>query len=146
MLPLKHFILGLIFAGFLYLVFPKITLTGFLLIFLSTFLIDIDHYFYYIYKKKNFNITKSYKWFIKNKKEFLSLPWKERSKFKTGFCFLHGIEILFILLLLWIFVSKYFLFIFVGFAFHLLLDSIHQTIYWDRIDKFSLIRDSLRFR
>jgi len=146
MLPSKHFIFGLIFAGFLYFIFPQIGLMGFSIIIFSTFLIDVDHYLYYVFKKKNFNLKNAYKWFIEHKKELLSLPWKQRNKFKTGFCFLHGIEVLFILLILWIFVSKYFLFVFVGFAFHLLLDSIYQTTYWDRISKVSLVNDYLKFK
>jgi len=146
MLPSKHFILGLLFAGFLYFIFPKINFIGFLIIIFSAFLIDVDHYLYYVYKKKNFSLRKAYKWFIENKKKLLSLPWEQRNKFQTGFSFLHGIEILLILLILWVFVSKYFLFVFVGFAFHLLLDSIDQTTYWDRISKVSLVRDYLKYR
>lgn len=146
MLPSKHFIFGLMFVGFLYFIFPKITFIGFLIILSSTVLIDVDHYIYYIYKKKSFNLKNAYKWFIQIEKKLLSLPWKQRNKFQTGFCFLHGIEVLFVLLILGIFISKYFLFVFVGFAFHLLLDSIHQTIYWDRISKVSLINDYLKFR
>ena len=145
MLPLKHFIYGLIFAGFLYFIFPKIELAGFLIIIFSTVLIDVDHYLYYIYKKKDFNLKNSYRWFIENQKKLLSLPWKQRNKFQTGFCFLHGIEVLFVLLILGIFISKYFLFVFTGFAFHLLLDSIDQTTYWDRISKVSLVNDYLKY-
>ena len=144
--PSKHFIFGLIFAGFLYFIFPKINFIGFLIIIFSTFLIDVDHYLYYVYKKKDLSLKNAYKWFVANKKKFLSLPWKQRNKFQTGFCFLHGIEVLFILLILWIFISKYFLFVFTGFAFHLLLDSIHQTTYWDRISKVSLVYDYLKFK
>ena len=146
MLPTKHFIFGLIFAGFLYFIFPKIGLIGFSIILFSSFLIDVDHYLYYIYKKKDFSLRNAYKWFIKHKKKLLSLPWKQRNKFKTGFCFLHGIEVLLILLILWIFISKYFLFVFTGFAFHLLLDSIDQTTYWDRISKVSLVNDYLEIK
>ena len=120
MLPSKHFIFGLMFVGFLYFIFPKITFIGFLIILSSTVLIDVDHYIYYIYKKKSFNLKNAYKWFIQIEKKLLSLPWKQRNKFQTGFCFLHGIEVLFVLLILGIFISKYFLFVFVGFAFHLL--------------------------
>jgi len=145
MLPSKHFIFGLLFAGVLYFIFPQITLMGFLIIIFSTFLIDVDHYLYYVYKKKDLGLKNSYNWFMKRRERFLALPWKQRNKFQTGVCCLHGIEILIILFLL-SFVHKYFLFVFIGFAFHLLLDSIDQTTYWDRISKVSLIRDYLTFR
>ena len=145
MLPSKHFIFGLIFAGFLYLIFPKIGLIGFLIILSSTVLIDVDHYLYYVYKKKDLSLKNAYKWFIKKRKKFLCLPKNQRNKFYRGFYFLHGIEVLIILFFL-IFFSKYFFFIFIGFAFHLLLDSVDQTIYWDRIDKFSLVYDFFKFK
>jgi len=145
MLPSKHFILGLIFAGFLYFIFPQIGLIEFSIIIFSSFLIDVDHYLYYVYKKKNFSLRNAYKWFMKRRAKLLSLSWKQRNKVPNCFSLLHGIEILFILFLL-IFIHKYFLFVFVGFTFHLLLDSIDQTTYWDRISKVSLINDYLKYR
>jgi len=145
MLPPKHFILGLLFAIFLYFIFPQIGLIEFTIIFLSSFLIDIDHYLYYVYKKKDFSLKNSYQWFMKRREKFLSLPWKQRNNFNINLSILHGIEVLVILFLL-SFIHKYFLFVFVGFAFHLLLDSIDQTTYWDRISKVSLVWDYLRFR
>lgn len=144
--PTQHLIFGIIFSSLILFLFPQIGLTGFLIILSSTVLIDVDHYLYYVYKKKDFSLRNAYKWFIENKKKLLSLPWKQRNKFQTGFYFLHGIEVLLILLILWIFVSKYFLFVFAGFAFHLLLDSIDQTTYWDRISKVSLVNDYLKFK
>ena len=146
MFPSKHFIFGLIFAGFLFLIFPKINFIGFLIIIFSTVLIDVDHYLYYVYKKKDFSLRNAYNWFIEHKKKLLSLPWEQRNKFQTGFCFLHGIEVLFILLILWVFVSKYFLFVFVGFTFHLVLDIIHQRTIMDRLDRISLIYDFFKFK
>ena len=146
MLPTKHFIFGLIFAGFLYFIFPKIGLVGFLIIIFSTFLIDVDHYLYYVYRKKDFSLRNAYKWFIKQKKKFLALPRKQRNKFQTGFCFLHGIEILIILFLLGIFISKYFYFILIGFAFHLVLDIIYQRTIMDRLDRISIIYDFFKFK
>ena len=145
MLPKQHIIFGLIFAGFLYLIFPKIGLLGFLIIFLSSFLIDVDHYLYYVYKKKDLSLKYAHSWFIKKKKKFLDLTRKKRNKVYCGVYFLHGIEVLIVLFLLTSF-SKYFFFVFMGFAFHLLLDSVDQTIYWDRVDKFSLVYDFFKFK
>jgi len=144
MLPSKHFFFGLIFAGFLYFLFPQVRWIEFLIIIFSTFLIDVDHYLYYVYKKKDLSLRNAYKWFMKRRAKLLSMPWKQRNKFQTGFCFLHGVEVLFLLFLL-SFIHRYFLFIFVGFAFHLLLDSIDQTTYWDKINKVSLVKDYLKF-
>ncbi len=142
MLPSKHFIFGLIFAAFLYFIFPQVGLIEFSIIIFSTVLIDVDHYLYYVYKKKDLSLKNSYKWFMKRRKKFFSISWKQRNAFKISFSFLHGIEVLAILFLL-SFIHKYFLFVFTGFAFHLLLDSIEQTTYWNRIIKISLVKDYL---
>ncbi len=145
MYPKQHIIFGIIFSASLFFLFPQIGLIGFFIVFLSSFLIDVDHYLYSVYKKKDLSLKNAYNWFTKNKKIFLSLPRKQRNGFYRGFYFLHGIEVL-IILFLFSFFSKYFFFIFIGVAFHLLLDSVDQTIDWDRIDKFSLIYDFIKFK
>lgn len=145
MYPKHHIIFGFIFSVILFLLFPQIEWVGFLLIFSSSILIDVDHYLYYVYKKKDLNLINAHKWFIEHEKKFFFLSRKERADFYSAFSFLHGIEILLFLLLLSIF-SKYFFFIFIGFAFHLLLDIVDQTTCHDRIDKFSLISDFLKFK
>lgn len=145
MYPKQHIIFGIIFSAFLLFLFPQIGSTGFLIIFLSSFLIDVDHYLYSVYKKKDLSLKNAYNWLTKNKKMFFSLSRKQRNGFYRGFYFLHGIEVL-IVLFLFSFFSKYFFFIFIGVAFHLLLDSVDQTIDWDRIDKFSLVYDFIKFR
>jgi len=145
MLPSKHFIFGLIFAAFLYFIFPQVGLIEFSIIIFSTVLIDVDHYLYYVYKTKNFSLRNASRWFMKRRRKSFSLSWKKRNDLKTDFFFLHGVEVLFLLILL-SFIHKYFLFVFVGFAFHLLLDSIDQTTYWNRISKVSLINDYLKFK
>jgi len=141
----QHIIFGILFSLVCFLLFPQIGLTGLSLIFLSTVLIDVDHYLYYLKKKKDLGLKNSYNWFTKNTNKFLSLPTKQRDKFYVGFCFLHGIEILAILLLLTIF-SKYFFFIFIGFSFHLLLDITYDTTSIRRIDRFSVAYDFLKFK
>jgi len=146
MLPSKHFLFGVIFAGILYLIFPEIGFAGFFIVAVSSFLIDVDHYLYYVFSKKNLSLRQAYNWSMKRRKEFFALPWKERNNFQSIPCILHGIEILLILFLLGIFLHKYFLFAFVGFAFHLLLDAIHQTTEWERVCKISLVRDFLTSR
>lgn len=145
MYPKQHIILGAIFSGILFFLFPQIGLIGFSLIFLSSILIDVDHYLYYVYKKKDWNLKKAHKWFLDHEEKFHYLSRKKRGSFYGGLCFLHGIEILLILLLLSI-ISKYFFFIFIGLAFHLLLDIVDQTKCHDRIDKLSIIHDFLKFK
>ena len=145
MYPLQHLKFGAIFSLLILFLFPQIGLTGFLIIFLSSVLIDVDHYLYYVYKKKDLSLKNAYKWCIKKRKKFLSLPRKQRNKFYTGFYFLHGIEILIVLFFL-AFLSDYFLFVFIGVLFHLFLDFIDQIVHKNRIDKLSLIYDFFKFK
>ena len=146
MLPQQHLIFGILFSAILLMLFPQLGLNGFFVIILSTVLIDMDHYVYLIYKKKDLNLKNAYNWVIEAGKKFYSLPKTERDKFYLGFYFLHGIEILFVLSVLGIFISKYFLFIFIGFSFHLLLDVIYQITRKRKITKVSLVHDFLKFR
>ena len=69
MLPKVHIIVGGIISILLYLLFP-ITILEVSLIFLSSFLIDFDHYLLYVVNKKDFSLKKSFRWFIDNQKKF----------------------------------------------------------------------------
>lgn len=67
MKPLKHFIIGLVAASLLY--FLQITNLFFSLLVLATnSLVDSDHYFYYVYSKKDLSFRRAYNWFIKGSK------------------------------------------------------------------------------
>jgi hypothetical protein len=145
MLPKQHLFLGVILALTLLFIFPQISWIGFFLIVFSTVLIDVDHYIYYIYKKRDFNLKNAYNWFIKNQKKLMLLPRKKRNEFYGGFCFLHGIELL-LVLLFFSKISIYPLFIFIGSTFHLILDLIHQRTIHDRLDRISSIYDFLKFK
>jgi hypothetical protein len=146
MYPKYHVFFGLILAVILYFVFPDIKIIGATLIFFSSFLIDFDHYIAYVYNKKDFSIKKSLEWNYSLSNKFKSLNRENRNNYYSFICFLHGFEILFIILLLTIFASPTFLFILTGFTFHLTLDTFHQTFYWDRMDKLSIIYDHFKFK
>ncbi len=146
MYPKQHIILGAIFSLFLWIIYPQINLIGLSLLFFSSVLIDMDHYLYYFYKKKDWNLRRAYKWFMDNEKKFLSFPRKLRNNYYGGFFFLHGIETLFFLIILTTLISKFFFFIFIGISFHLLLDIVDETKSQDRIDKSSVIYDYLKFK
>jgi len=146
MLPTKHLFFGIIFSLFLLILSPKIGLIGFFILLSSTVFIDVDHYLYYVYKKRDISLKRAHQWFSNRLKKIISLPKNKRDNFPGIICFLHGVEVLFITIILSFFISKYFFYVFMGFAFHLLLDSIDQTIYWNRIDKFSLIADFFKFK
>lgn len=138
MRPLKHLILGVAFSAILFLIFHKIGLIGFFLIIFSTFFIDVDHYFVYVYRKKDFSLKNAYNWFIKKERKLKKLSRGRRKKYKSEILIFHGIEF-WIFLVVLSFINIYFLFIFIGIMFHIFLDFIHSIIEKEPYNKFSQI-------
>jgi|SRR3989344_1089013 len=126
MLPTTHIISGLIFSVVLFLFFPQIGFLGLLIIFLSSFLIDVDHYFYYVYKKRDLSLKKSIKWYYLNIEKFKKMSQKQKDNIFMGICLFHGIETIIILFLLYIIspIFNFLIFIILGFIFHQILDAI----------------------
>jgi hypothetical protein len=125
MKPLSHLIFGIIFSLILLIIFPKIGFFGFFIIFLSSVFIDVDHYLYYVLKRKNFNLKNSFYWYVNNGEKYYSFPESKRKTLYFGLCFLHGIEVIFLLfLLLIVFKNPVFLFLSTGFLFHQFIDFI----------------------
>ncbi|GBE20391.1 hypothetical protein BMS3Abin17_01132 [archaeon BMS3Abin17] len=147
MYPKIHIIYGAIFSLLLLVIYPPIGLIGFSLIFLSSFLIDTDHYLYYVFRKKDWNLKHAYSWFVKGDKMMKALKQNKRINFYTGFYFFHGLETFFLLILLSVFVSKYFFLMLIGVSFHLILDMVDEIKRKKgRIDKISIIYDYFRFK
>jgi len=120
MLPKWHILFG--FLATLILKFTtSLNDTILLVIFFSSFLIDVDHWLLYVYRKKDLSIKNAYNWFIEKKKKYLILSAKEKRKYKHPLMIFHGIEFWILLFILSIF-SKIFVFILIGFAIHLLFD------------------------
>jgi hypothetical protein len=130
MLPKTHILLGLIFSTILFLIFPQIGLIGFLIIFLSSFLIDVDHYLFYVFTKKDLSLQNAHSWFIKRHNKFKNLSKEQKKQvLKNTYtpCIFHGIETIILLILLYFFLPKFnefFLYILIGFLFHEFLDFI----------------------
>ncbi len=146
MLPKYHFLFGLIFIIILHMFFPQISLLGLWIIFLSSFLIDGDHMLYYLIKKKSLNPFKAYHWFDDNVKRTLSLPMKERKKVYSGFYLFHGIEWIIVLFLLGGYVSVFFLYVGIGFLFHMIIDIPDEINKKRTVDKISLIWNYHRWK
>jgi hypothetical protein len=122
MLPKLHIFLGFLFAYIFYW-FTNITIFGAAIIFLASFLIDIDHYLYYVLIKKRFSLKSSYNWFVIRRDKLLQLSNKEKRKHRQTILIFHGIEPVVILFLL----SSFFPllnYIAIGFTFHIILDLI----------------------
>jgi hypothetical protein len=120
---------------------------GFFIIFISSFAIDFDHFFYYIYKTRKLSLKKSFEWYSINKKLFAKMSDKEKDQIFTGLCFLHGIEAMIILVILSFIFQQYsdiFMYILVGFLFHHVLDAIDLYIRKYRFEKVISFIYSLR--
>ncbi len=147
MLPQIHFILGIVFVAILYFFFsPIISIFGLTIILLSSVVIDIDHYIYYIFKKNDLNPFTAYKWYIKNIRKLYSMSKEQKKKIYLGFYFLHGVESLIILLFLGFYLYPIFNFIFIGFLFHLFVDFITEIMFEQRFSKLSVIYNLFIFK
>ncbi len=146
MLPHTHFVYGIVLSLILVIIMPQIGFIGVSLIVLSGVLIDFDHYLYYIFKKKNFSLISAYNFFKTNREKFLFLPIEKRAQYHGGWCVFHGFEALIIALILTFLFSEYFGFVFIGMAFHLLLDYAEQWPFLKRKDRISSAYDFLKFR
>jgi len=114
MVPRHHILFGLIFSILVWIF--GVPLFFSLIIFLSSFLIDIDHYFYYAIKNKNWSIRKAYNCGIEDSKKKTHIS-------KPLFAFFHTLEFLIILFCISLF-YKILFFVWVGFMFHMALDII----------------------
>jgi len=128
MYPSQHLALGIIFSIILLFFFPKIALIGFLLIILSTFFVDVDHYLYYVYKKRDWSLKNAYNYYIKIVKKLKKTPRKERCRYKCDVIIFHGIEFWIILALLSL-IHIFFFYIFIGVMFHMFLDFLALIYY-----------------
>ncbi len=148
MYPSQHLFLGILFGVLLFSIWSNyFGISGMIIVIASSVLIDVDHYLYIAIKKKQFNFFKVKKWFPVAKKKLFELNSERRNNAYTGWWFLHGVEFMSIFLLLGLFLSKYFLFVFYGLFFHHILDYLHEHDYhYDRYDKISSIYDFLKFR
>ena len=111
MLPKTHIILGAIFSVLIYFIF-QITLFQASLILFASIFIDVDHYVFYVSRKKNFNLKKAYYW-------HKGLP----KNHKTIMHIFHTLEFMILILILSFFWNGFF-FIFIGMVFHSALDLI----------------------
>lgn len=118
MSPKYHIIINLVISWILLIFLSPIYV---LIFFLASFLIDADHYLYYIIEKKNLSLRKAYNWFSLRKSRMKQLTRKERKKHHDFFLIFHGAEPI---ILLFVF-SKFFyplFFIFLAMLVHLIED------------------------
>jgi len=113
MLPKTHIVLGAIFSILLFFLLD-ISLMNSLLIFFASFLIDVDHYLWYVFNKRDFSLKRAFNWHVKT---------KDKSKYIPFMHIFHTIEFI-ILLSILSFFFEIFLFFLIGILFHSILDLI----------------------
>jgi len=121
MLPLIHIFLSIILSLILFLL--NMPFWQILVIFFSSILIDIDHYFLYISLRKDINLKNAILFYINEGKKY------ENNK-KYQFAFLqvfHTIEF-FLFLLIFSFFNRIALLIFMGCMFHMCTDLVEHVI------------------
>ena len=115
-----HILIGFVISYILIQFFDFSLFAG-AIIFLSSWLIDIDHYLWYSIEMKDWNPLNAIKWYNKSIPKWFSLTLKERSRFKQGVFICHGI-LFWIILVALSFLHKIFLWILIGVAIHVVAD------------------------
>ncbi len=127
MLPRWHVFWGAVFTAILYFSIPGISLFYLALIFLSSFLIDFDHYLASVMKARTWRLRDSFEYHrkagIKENKEI-----KAGIKRKSDFHLFHTVEFHALVGLLGILWAGFF-YVFIGMIFHSLLDLGYLTYY-----------------
>jgi hypothetical protein len=117
-----HLLLGFI-ASYILVYFFGISLFAGAVIFISSWIIDGDHYLWYSLETKDWNPFNALKWYRKAIPRWIKLSPREKEKFKKGIFIFHGICFWTIILFL-SFVNKLFLWILMGIIVHMVADLI----------------------
>ncbi len=140
MRPKYHVLIGFIVSIILYFFF-SIGIFKTLIVFFSSILIDFDHYLYYIFKTKNFNLKRAHAWYLEKEKQLKKLSKQERKRVTYAFYLFHGLETVLIFVLLGYYLWNLFYFVAMGIFLHLLSDYAEQIFHKKRIFKISIIAD-----
>ena len=122
MLPKTHGIFGVIFALILINFFGFSDIAG-LVVFLSSVLIDVDHYLQILFSSGEISLRRAYNSHVSKRNAFRTLNSRDKGTYKHKHFVFHGIEFIIILWTL-SFLSIVFYWVLLGVVFHLLLDYI----------------------
>jgi hypothetical protein len=139
MLPKYHIFFGILCVIILHFVFPQISWFNLAIVFLSSVLIDGDHYLYFILEKKNFSLIKALNWYREKSKIMCSFNKKERKKVYTGFYLFHGVEWIILLAILGRFIFPPLTYVAIGFLLHLAVDIPSEIYLKGTVHKVSII-------
>ena len=122
MRPKYHVLFSFLFSAGLFFFFPRITLLGAIVIFMGAVLIDVDHYLYYVFKKKDLSLRRAYRFFIMQ----LHVARKHKEHYQSPLCIFHTVEALILMTVLALY-SKIWLYVLVGSLLHFVLD-LYETL------------------
>jgi len=125
-----HLSIGFI-ASYILVQFFNFNLLSGLIIFLSSWLIDIDHYFWYAIESGDWNPLNAIKWYRRSTPIWAKSSQKERDKFRRGIFVFHGICFWATLAVL-SFIYRPFLYVLIGVGIHMVADWVDL---WRKGDK-----------
>jgi hypothetical protein len=111
----RHFLITFVMTVIFFVLTQNFSPVNFWIIMISSLAIDIDHLFYDLPEKRNSVIN------------ILKYWWRMADEYKGRFYLFHTIDTLVIVFLLYAYVDKIFFYIFLGFFFHIMQDSITNT-------------------
>lgn len=144
MLPRRHALIGFLLSSFIYFTF-QVNFLKVTILFFSSFLIDFDHYLYYIYKKRNFSVKNAYWWFREKEDKYKrKISKKKKKRIRRGFYCFHGLEWVLLFILLGKIINSLFYFISFGMLLHLFLDWVDLINKNHALHKISVIYDFIK--
>ncbi len=130
MLPRWHIVLGALFTLLFWIVAPQTHWYYLAVLFLSSFLIDFDHYVCAASKGENISLKKSFD-YHKDAQKIEQKEYRRGIKRKGDFHLFHTVEFHLLIGVLGIFWSVFF-YIFIGMIFHSLID-VFDMVSKDRL-------------
>jgi len=117
-----HFLYGFVIS-YILVYFSDFSILAGTIIFISSWMIDIDHYFWYSLEMKDYNPLHAIKWYRASIPKWFALPKKEREKLRGGVFIFHGI-LFWIILAALSFLHPIFLWVLIGVGIHMIADLI----------------------
>jgi hypothetical protein len=124
MLPFEHVLYGLIVSFLLYYL-AYVPLIGAVIIFIVSWGIDVDHYLFYVFKKKDVSLHRAYRFF--HDLPVVKLIKKQGKRYDAPLCAFHTIEAVIIMIILSFYseIARYVLF---GAILHFVGDIYHMLV------------------
>lgn len=121
-----HILIGFI-TSYILVYFFEFPIFAGVIIFIASWIIDLDHYFWYALETKDWNPFHAIRWYIKTNPKWLALTPDARKKFKYGIFIYHSL-LLWIILIMLSSIHPVFLWILIGIGIHMVADLIDLNL------------------